>query len=65
MRQVCNHWILAKDRVSKLLAQLGNQKTVALTDENIKALQTILQVQIESSEECAVCLEVLHQPVIT
>lgn len=65
MRQCCNHWGLCKDRVSKLLAQLGNQKTVALTEENIKALQTILQVQIESSEECAICLEVLHEPVIT
>ncbi|KAK3678603.1 hypothetical protein LTR78_001901 [Recurvomyces mirabilis] len=65
MRQCCNHWQLCGERVTSLLAQLHDQKTVNLTPENQKALQDILQVQIESQEDCAVCLEILHDPVIT
>ena len=65
MRQCCNHWQLCGQRVTNLLAQLEEQKTVDLTPENKKALQDILQVQIESQEDCAICLETLHNPVIT
>lgn len=65
MRQCCNHWLLCGERVTKLLAQLEAAKTVELTNENKEALQDMLQVQIDCSEDCAVCLEVLHKPVIT
>nr|POF04824.1 isoform 2 of helicase-like transcription factor [Quercus suber] len=65
MRQCCNHWNLCGERVTNLLAQLGSQKTVSLTPDNVKALQDVLQVQIESQEDCAICLETLHNPVIT
>ncbi|KAK4506659.1 hypothetical protein PRZ48_000391 [Zasmidium cellare] len=65
MRQCCNHWQLCGERVTNLLAQFEKTKIVALTPENKKALQEILQVQIESQEDCAICLETLHQPVIT
>lgn len=65
MRQCCNHWQLCGERVTKLLEQLGTQQTVALTPENVKALQDVLQIRIESQEECAICLETLHNPVIT
>lgn len=70
MRQTCNHWHLCKERVENLLAQLGNRKTVELTTENKKALQDLLQVQIDCSEDCPVCLELLsgsgeHKGVIT
>lgn len=65
MRQCCNHWQLCGERVTNVLAQLEKSKTVALTPENQKALQDILQVQIESHEDCPICLETLHQPVIT
>ena len=65
MRQCCNHWQLCGERVTDLLAQLQKSKTVDLTPENKKALQDILQVQIESQEDCAICLESLHNPVIT
>ncbi|SMR50835.1 unnamed protein product [Zymoseptoria tritici ST99CH_1E4] len=65
MRQCCNHWGLCKERVSRLLAQLEKQAVVDLNPENTKALRDILQVQIESAEECAICLETLHEPVIT
>ncbi|KAK5113222.1 hypothetical protein LTR62_003558 [Meristemomyces frigidus] len=65
MRQCCNHWQLRGERATKLLAQLQHQQTGDLTPENVKALQNVLQVLIESSEGCAVCLETLHDPVIT
>ncbi|KAK4636028.1 Helicase-like transcription factor [Fulvia fulva] len=65
LRQCCNHWQLCGERVTNLLAQLETQKTVALTPENKKALQDVLQVQVESQEDCAICLETLHNPVIT
>ena len=65
MRQTCNHWHLCRERVANLLGLLEKQKTVHLTPENIKALQDILQVQIESQEDCAICLEPLHGAVIT
>ncbi|KAK4580026.1 hypothetical protein LTR86_000228 [Recurvomyces mirabilis] len=60
MRQCCNHWQLCGKRVTSLLAQLQDQKTVDLTPENQKALQDILQVQIESQEACAV-IETQHK----
>ncbi|KAE8553037.1 hypothetical protein EYB25_004416 [Talaromyces marneffei] len=67
LRQVCNHWSLCKNRVDKLMALLGEseKKVVELTPENIKALQDILQLQIESQETCAICLDDLSEPVIT
>lgn len=40
---------------SSLLAQLEKQAVVDLNPENTKALRDILQVQIESAEECAIC----------
>lgn len=65
MRQVCNHWHLAKERVSTLMEALGKQQTVDLTPENRKALQDMLQLSIENQEDCAICLDNLHNPVIT
>lgn len=65
LRQVCNHWHLAKERVSGLMEALGKSKTVELTPENRKALQDMLQLSIESREDCPICLEGLHKPVIT
>lgn len=66
MRQICNHIDLCgQKRVTNLLVQLETQKTVNLTPENLKALQDMLQVSIESQDDCAICLETLHNPVIT
>ncbi|KAF2485484.1 SNF2 family N-terminal domain-containing protein [Neohortaea acidophila] len=65
MRQCCNHWQLCGERITNLLAQLEEQKTVDLTPENKKALQDILQLRIQSQEDCAICLDTLHSPVIT
>ncbi|KAK5136804.1 hypothetical protein LTR08_002100 [Meristemomyces frigidus] len=66
MRQCCNHWQLCGGRVTKLLAHLQEHGgTVDLNPETKKALQDVLQVQIECQELCPVCLETLHNPVIT
>lgn len=47
------------------MGELEKHKVVPLTPENIKALQDMLQIQIESQEMCAICLDNLEQPVIT
>ncbi|KAJ5836819.1 Zinc finger RING-type [Penicillium robsamsonii] len=65
LRQVCNHWALCKNRVDKLMGMLEEHKVVPLTPENVRALQEMLQLQIESQEMCAICLDTLEQPVIT
>lgn len=65
LRQVCNHWVLCKNRIDKLTSLLEKHKVVPLTPENIKALQDMLQLSIESQETCPICLDVLEQPVIT
>lgn len=38
---------------------------VELTSENRKALQDMLQLSIDTREDCPICLEPLHNPVIT
>lgn len=65
LRQVCNHWKLCGERVTSILSVLESQKVVELTPENRKALQDMLQLSIESHEDCPICLEGLHNPVIT
>lgn len=65
LRQVCNHWKLCGERVTSVLSALESQKVVDLTPENRKALQDMLQISIESREDCPICLENLHNPVIT
>lgn len=65
MRQCCNHWQLCSERVTSLLTQLDSHKAVELSTENVKALRDVLQIQIELQEDCAICLETLHDPVIT
>jgi SWI/SNF-related matrix-associated actin-dependent regulator of chromatin subfamily A3 len=62
---VCNHWKLCGERVTALLADLESQKVLELTPENRRALQDMLQLSIDSREDCPVCLETLHNPVIT
>ncbi len=65
LRQVCNHWKLCSDRMTKLMAELETNKTNDLTPENRQALQEMLQLSIESREECPLCMDDLHNPVIT
>ncbi|KAK7546073.1 SNF2 family N-terminal domain-containing protein [Phyllosticta citricarpa] len=73
LRQVCNHWkLVGEDRLSGLYDALAKDKVVDLTPENYEALQKLLQISIESQEECSICFEgfhdskrPLHTPVIT
>ena len=65
LRQVCNHWKLCGERITSLLADLEDKKVVELTAGNREALQEMLQLSIDSHEDCPVCLEPLHTPVIT
>lgn len=65
LRQVCCHWKLTGERVSDLLAVLANDDVVELNKENRAALQVLLQLSIDSREECSICLDELHDPVIT
>ncbi|RAL10024.1 DEAD/DEAH box helicase [Aspergillus homomorphus CBS 101889] len=67
LRQVCNHWALCKNRIDKLAGLLEKHKVVPLTPENIKALQDVLQIRIESQDSCPICLDAIQQqqPVIT
>lgn len=65
LRQVCNHWQLCSERVNSLMDALQQKKTVDLTPENREVLQDMLQLSIESQDDCPICLENLHNPVIT
>ncbi|KKY25618.1 putative snf2 family helicase [Phaeomoniella chlamydospora] len=66
MRQTCNHWKLCGDRLTKLLSFMEQIEIVDTNNsDSRRALQEVLQLRIESQEECSVCLETLHNPVIT
>lgn len=64
MRQVCNHWKLCRSRIEGL-QRLAGKDVVDLTPENKAALQDLLQIAIDSQEECSICLDTLHDPRIT
>ena len=65
LRQVCNHWKMCGERTANLMALIEQNKKVQLTPDNIKSLQGLLQLSIDSHEECPVCYEQLHNPTIT
>lgn len=65
MRQVCNHWKLCENRVTSLMEAIENDDVVVLNEENKLALQMLLQLNIDNHEECSICLDELHNPVIT
>jgi SWI/SNF-related matrix-associated actin-dependent regulator of chromatin subfamily A3 len=66
MRQLCNHWkLVGEERLDSIMKQLEAEGIVDLTDENKDALQKMLQLSIDSQEDCPVCFETLKDPVIT
>ena len=67
LRQTCNHWkMFGDERVKKLLALVDSNEVVDVTNAaNRKTLQDLLQIQIDSQEDCPVCLDSLKKPVIT
>jgi len=65
LRQVCCHWKLTGTRVTDLLALIEKDDVVVVNKETKIALQLLLQLSIDSREECSICLDDLHNPVIT
>jgi SWI/SNF-related matrix-associated actin-dependent regulator of chromatin subfamily A3 len=69
MRQLCNHWkLVGEERLSSIMDQLEAEGIVDLTEDNKVALQQMLQLSIDSQEDCPVCMETLDlgkEPVIT
>jgi SWI/SNF-related matrix-associated actin-dependent regulator of chromatin subfamily A3 len=56
---------VGEERLDSIMKQLEVEGVVDLTEENKVALQKMLQLLIDSQEECPVCLEPLKEPVIT
>ncbi|OCK82728.1 hypothetical protein K432DRAFT_292616 [Lepidopterella palustris CBS 459.81] len=66
MRQLCNHWkLVGEARLESIMGQLEEQGAVDLTPENKAALQGMLQLSIDSQDDCPICLDTLTDPVIT
>ena len=71
MRQCCNHWkMCGEDRIKNLLELVEECKVVNIQDpEKRRALQDLLQLRIDSQEECPICFTTLavqsSDPVIT
>lgn len=67
MRQVTNHWkLVGEDRIKNLLELIEENKVVdVMIEKNRKALQDLLQLRIDSQEECPVCMDTMREPVIT
>jgi SWI/SNF-related matrix-associated actin-dependent regulator of chromatin subfamily A3 len=66
MRQLCNHWqLVGEERLDSVMKQLEAEGVVDLTEENKVALQKMLQILIDSQEDCPICLDTLKDPVIT
>lgn len=73
LRQTCNHWkMCSEERITRLLSLIEEDsgKTIDIMDKgNRKALQDLLQVKLDSQEDCPICFESLTErdknPVIT
>ena len=67
LRQTCNHWkMCGEERVKNLMALIEESKVVDVMDPvKRRALQDLLQLRIDSQEDCPVCLDTLRGPVIT
>lgn len=66
MRQLCNHWqLVGEERLDSIMKQLEDEGVVDLTVENKEALQKMLQLSIDSQEDCPICFDSYKDPVIT
>lgn len=63
LRQTCNHWkMCGEERISRLLSLIEQDsgKTIDIMDSaNRRALQDLLQVKVDSQEDCPICMEPL------
>lgn len=66
MRQMCNHpQLCGSARIQAIEARLAEIVSAGMSDEMRHLLQEILQLAIDSQEDCPICLETLHNPRIT
>jgi SWI/SNF-related matrix-associated actin-dependent regulator of chromatin subfamily A3 len=60
MRQVCNHGALCGERIASLMKLADVQQVSVHNPEHLEALQDFLDLAIEAQEDCAICMEPLH-----
>lgn len=66
LRQMCCHWKLCgENRIKDLLDLIESEKVLELNAETRLALQALLALSTGNGEECPVCLDDLHNSVIT
>ncbi|KAF8460516.1 SNF2 family N-terminal domain-containing protein [Kalaharituber pfeilii] len=66
MRQMCNHPLLCgSERIQAIEERLAELSGGGLSNEMRGLLQEILQLAIDSQEDCPICLDTLHNPRIT
>lgn len=67
LRQTCNHWKLCgEDRIRRIMDLVEENKAIDVTNAaNRRALQDLLQIRIDSQEDCPVCMDSMTAPVIT
>lgn len=56
---------MGEERLDSIIKQLEAEGVVGLTEENKVTLQRMLQLSIESQEDCPICLDTMKEPVIT
>lgn len=61
LRQTCNHWkMCGEERMSRLMSLIEEGKTVDVVDPaNKRALQDLLQLKLDSQDDCPICMEPL------
>ncbi|KAG5983371.1 hypothetical protein E4U55_000109 [Claviceps digitariae] len=65
LRQTCNHWMLCKDRIDRLMKSLESQDVVTFDEKNTSLLRQALRLYLDNQEDCAICYEIPTGPVIT
>jgi len=66
MRQMCNHpQLCGTARVQAIESRLAEIASAGMSDEMRRLLQEMLQLAIDSQDDCPICLDTLHNPRIT
>ena len=66
MRQMCNHpQLCGAARIQAIESRLAEIASAGMSDEMRRLLQEMLQLAIESQDDCPICLDTLHSPRIT
>lgn len=66
MRQMCNHpQLCGTARIQAIEARLAEIASEGMSDEMRRLLQEMLQLAIDSQDDCPICFETLHNPRIT